>query len=436
MQDSENKTENRIVGLLFYIIVITTAIMVAPLVYELAENYSFNGRASAAGVNLASGEKNAKNKNYTVQENTIDISELKNTEFGTLTPISAKVSNSGELVLFCSYRAEIINASQNGQPEEPKQYETRLQIAAIKNLAESDGSDGHFNAKGDVEVYGRALSARYDLLESVQSGDYIFTDFDDGTFFMSNAKTAFLFDVENMKMAANYAYPPNYAVYHSALSPNKEMLALAAEEGFFIENLNGADAAAEINNFDLKELISATVNANGVKITVRYPFWSSDGSRIFYKLYADENVKNAGVTTTSPGGNEQLATLECGDFLFMDDDLIFYYFSSTSGANPTSFRCGHFNVNERKMNDVMRSQVYYFDVDISPNGTLLAALSHNGNLVKISVIEIRTKKLIYSCLYSEIYDFSFSPDGKNVAIYGRESGRNTLKTLNMDWTEE
>lgn len=431
MRDFENRTENRIIGVLVYVIVITTALMLAPLVYELAENYSYD-KISASGEKVAAGEKITKNKNYTVVENTIDISGLKNTEFGALTLITAKILNSGDLVLFCSYRAEI-TAALSG--EAPAQYETRLHIAAIKKPEQIQSPDNYYNARGDIEVYSRALSSRYSLLDSVQGGDYIFTDFGDGTFFFSNNKTAFLFDAEQMKMAAAYAYPPGYHVYHSALSPSKEMLALATEEGFFINNLKTADPA--INHFDLKELISATVNANGVKMTVRCPFWSSDGSRIFYKLYADEIVKNAGLTTTSPGGNEQLTALESGDFLFMNSDLIFYYFSSTTGTNPgILFRCGYFNVNEKKMTDVMRSQVYYFDVDISPNGTFLAALSYNGNLVKISIIDIRTKKLIYSCLYSEIYDFSFSPDEKNVVVYGREDGRRTLKTVNIYWTEE
>ncbi|MCL2813114.1 MAG: hypothetical protein FWD23_00790 [Oscillospiraceae bacterium] len=430
MQDSENKTENRIIGVLVYVIVITTALMLAPLIYELAENYSYD-KISISGEKVAAGEKITKNKNYTVLENTIDISELKNTEFGPLTLITAKILNSGDLVLFCSYQVETAAASS----EAPAQYETRLHIAALKNLKQVQSPDNYYNAKGDIELYGRALSARYNLLDSVQGGDYIFTDFGDGTFFFSNNKTAFLFDAEQMKMAATYAYPPNYHIYHSALSPDKQLLALAAEEGLFINNLKTAKAAP--NYFELKELISSTVNANGIKMTVRYPFWSSDGSRIFYKLYADENVKNAGLTTTSPGGNEQLTALESGDFLFMNSDLIFYYFSSTTGTNPgILFRCGYFNVNERKMADVMRSQVYYFDVDISPNGTFLAALSYNGNLVKISIIDIRTKKLIYSCLYSEIYAFSFSPDEKNLVVYGRENGRRTLKTVNMDWTEE
>ena len=427
--------ENKIVGALVYVIVIVTVVMVAPLIYELAENYSSDKKALTAGESAAPGEKVTKNKNYTAVENTIDISGLKNTgtEFGALTPVAAKVTNRGDVILFCSYLAVL----DSGQDETaPAQYEPRLQIAAIKHLRVADGGpDGYYNAKGDTEVYSRPLPARYNLLESVQGGDYIFTDFGDGTFFMSNSKAAFVFDLENMKTAAHYAYPPNYHVYHSALSPNREMLAIASEEGFFINNLKNTNAP--MNHFDIKELISATVNANGVRMTVRHPFWSGDSSRIFYKLYADENVKNAGVTTTSPGGNEQLTALECNDFLFMDNDTIFYYFSSTTGTNPgILFRCGYFGVNDRKMTDVMRSQVYYFDVEVSPNGSLLAALSYNGNLVKMSIMDIRTKKLIYSSLYSEIYDFSFSPDGKNVVVYGKENGRKTLKTINLDWTEE
>jgi len=427
------KKESRSFGALVYIVAIVTAAMIFPLIYELAESYSYTSEKTI-GESEVSGERNAKNKNYSVIENTIDLSMLKNTEFGALSLVSARVLNSKSLVLFCSVRIEL-DAGEGGEYAPPS-YETRLQIAALKNLRDSeDGGEGYYNAKGDLEIYGRALPARYGLLESVQSGDFVFTDFGDGTFFMSNSKNAFLFDADNMKMAANYPYPPNYNIYQSAMSNNKEMLALAAEEGFFINNLKESNLA--INYYDLKELIATTTNDNGVKLTARYPMWSSDDSRIFYKLYADDSIKNAGVTATSPGGNEQLVALDCSDFLFMANDSIFYYFSSSTANTATGpgilFRCGYFSPSEKKMSDIMRSQVYYFDVDISQNGNLLAALSYNGNLVKLSIIDIFTKKLIYSCLYSEIYDFSFSPDEKNLLVYGTADGKKSLKLINIDW---
>ncbi|MCL1857812.1 MAG: hypothetical protein FWF92_01085 [Oscillospiraceae bacterium] len=467
MNSSSNskKTESKFLNAIIYFIVIITVAMVAPLVYKFADDYS-NSRISSQGSKEIVNEKNTKIRKYTIVENTINISGLRDTESGALNLITAKITDSGDIILFCSSRVEITppvipvviidededeNKNDNGAEsgaqsitqEKEKEYETILRIAAVKNIKNAEniidridnndnsGAPTKIETAGDIEVYTRAI--RYNFLESLQAEDYIFKDFSDGTFFMSNSKSAFLFDINSMKIINSYSYPQNYHVYNTALSNSKETFALATEEGFYVSAVN---AYMGIESSNMKEII-APVNINGVSQSARYPIWSNNDERIYYKLYADNYVRYAGVTTPSPGGNEQLTALDCNNFLFLNDDLIFYYFPPGTEANPgNTFRCGYFNVSDKKMTEVMKSQIYYFDIGVSSNGNHLAALSYNGTMIKISVIDIRTKKLIYSSLYNEIYDFSFSPDEKNIIIYGRADNRRTLKVINIDWTEE
>ena len=449
--NNRGKKESKALNALVYFIVIITVAMIAPLVYQFADSYS-NSRPLTQNDSEVVNVRNTKNKKYSVIEKTIDISGLKNTDYGNLDLITAKVMDSGDIILFCSALA--VKNTGDSDTENLKieyiEYEDVLRIAsiknritAIKNIKNKDENDeNNINSRavteieisGDIEIYSRALPVRYNLLESLRNEDYIFKDFTDGTFFMSNNKAAFVFDVNAMKISVNYTYPANYSVYQSSLSNNKEMLALATEEGFFVGNLK--DSNMTLNSSNMKELI-APVNINGIKLSARYPVWSNDDEHIYYKLYADNFVRNAGVTTSSPGGNEQLTALDCNNFLFLNNDSVFYYFLSGTEATPgNQFRCGYFNVSEKKMTDVMKSQVYYFDIDVSSRGTHLAALSYNGNMIKISIIDIRTKKLIYSSLYGEIYDFSFSPDEKNVIIYGSNENEKSLKVININWTEE
>lgn len=445
-QKKEN--ESRFFNALVYIIVIITVAMIAPLVYKFADEYS-NSMISTQKDKEVIKETAPKNRKYTVADNTIDLSGLRNTEFGTLSLVTAKITDDRNIILFCSSRIEIeteteINAGETSgnSPYAPKEYETLLRIASVKNIetinikdAEdnfgSSGADIETESAGDIQIYSRAV--RYNFLESVQDGDYTFKDYGDNTVFISNNKIAFLFDTDRIRVTANYTYPNKYHIYQTALSNDKEMLALATEEGFYVASLN---ANMGLSASNMKEII-APVNINGVNRSARYPVWSDSDERIYYRIYADNRVQSAGVTTPSPGGNEQLTALDCNNFLFLNNDSIFYYFLAGTEANPGNmFRCGYFNMGEKKMTDIMKSQVYYFDIDVSSKGTHLAALSYNGNMIKISIIDIRTKKLIYSSLYGEIYDYSFSPDEKNLIIYGKADNKKTLKVINIDWTEE
>jgi len=158
-------------------------------------------------------------------------------------------------------------------------------------------------------------------------------------------------------------------------------------------------------------------------------------------MYEDNIIRNAGVTASSPGTNEQIRELESNNFIYLNsenNDLIFYYFPINPANQNKFFRCGYFSRSERKMTDVMKSQINYFDIEISSNGTFFAALSHNGNKIKISVISLEDKKLIYSdaVSYDAVLDFSFSPDEKRFIIYGTENRERTLRVINIDWTEE
>ena len=431
MNGSQQNTESRLLNALVYIIVIITVAMITPLVYKFADDYS-NSRTSNQSNKEVVRDNSSKNRKYTVAENTIDISGLKDAEYDILDLITAKITDDKNIILFCSSLNEItpvINDNEDSQDNVdtqyiPKEYETVLRIGLIR--------DNNIDNIDDIADYSRVI--RYDFLESMQNEDYIFKDFSDGTFFMSNSKSAFLFDLNTMKTVNNYTYPKNFHVYHTALSNNKEMLAMATEEGFYVAALN---AYMGLTSSNMKEIIAPVVNASGVSLSARYPVWANNDERVYYKLYADNYIRNAGVTTPSPGGNEQLSALDCNNFIFLNNDSVFYYFIPGTEANPgDSFRCGYFNISDKKMTEVMKSQVYYFDIDISSNGNHLAALSYNGNMIKISVIDIHTKKLIYSSLYNEIYDFSFSPDEKNVIIYGRTDNKKTLKIINIDWTEE
>jgi len=437
------KKESKFLDALVYFIVVITIAMIAPLVYKFADDYA-NNRISALGDKEIAIEKSMKNRKYTFVENTVDLSRLRNTEFGALNFIAAKVTNEGDVVMFCSSRVmKTTGNEETGFKEAP---ENVLRIALVKKntdaenviggsyAADGEADTGVAYADGNIIASRRTYPARYNLIESIKSKDYVYKDYADGTFFLSNNKTAFLFDTQKMRTLSDYMYPADYHIYQTALSNNKKMVALASAEGFFV-------GAPDMYNMSLapaymKELIAA-VNVNGVVMSARHPSWSGDDGLIYYKLYADENVRNAGVTTTSPGGNEQLTSLNGKNFIFLNNDSVFYYFlqNSETGAD-NQFRCGYFNIVDKKRTEVMRSQIDYFDINVSSNGTHLAALSRNGNLVKISIIDIRTKKLIYSSLYSEIFDYSFSPDEKNVIIYGRADGKKTLKVISIDWTEE
>ena len=428
-----NSQSAKLTNALVYFIIITTVVMLAPLVYKLAGEYSDNIWAASSGDREAVNERAARNKQFTVAERTVDISGLRNTEFGALSLISAKITDGGDIILFCSGRAEAAAAgtATATTPTPTAEPEEIMRIAALTNTAHAADEESGV-LYGELAVSARAFRNHWP--DSLRNKDYIFKDYGDGTFFMSNSRTAFLFDTPSMRAAENYSYPYNFNVYHSALSNDKEKLAIAAEEGFFIGNPK--ESSMPLGASNMKELIAA-VNAGGVIMTARNPVWSSDDERIFYKLYADNFVRYAGVTAASPGGNERLTALDASNFIFLKDDTVFYYISSDAAASPVNlFRCGYFNLNERRMQDVMKSQVFYFDVDVSSGGAHFAALSHNGNMIKISVIDILTKKLIYSSLYSEIYDFSFSPDEKNIIIYGRADNRRTLRVINIDWTEE
>ena len=402
------KKENKILDALIYIIMIATLIMLAPLIARFANNYSLNSPV-VLNEGESISERVTRNRRYTVTETKININALKYTEFGALNLMSAKIADCGTVIMFCESPLE--DADRPGST-------TRI---AVWN-------------SGEINVFERRI--RSGLYDSILNRNYVYKDYGDGTVFISNNMIAFLFDFEELKYVEHYMLPDSLNIYQAVLSNNKDRLAVAAEEGFFIYDIYPQGAP-------LKELIASS-SSGGVLITAREPVWAAGDDYIFYKSYADNFIRNAGMTTDSPGGNEQLAGLDSTNFLFIkggadfDNDMIFYYFSS--GSEPYQenlFRCGFFNpFGDRRMAEIMKSQVYYFDIDISPRGTHLAALSHNGNVIRINIIDIRTKKQIYSAMYEAVYDFSFSPDERNFIIHAMSEGEEILKFIEIDWIEE
>jgi hypothetical protein len=428
------KKENRILSVLIYLIVIITAVMTLPLVFRFAGDYANIRRplTQGDGDSALDRSRTARNRRYSAGEAAvIDISWLAETEYGALELITAKALNGGCVILFCSEPAG--NNSQ-GQA---------MRIAVVRNAGaageQTAGADpDHASASASIS-FSVSRAVRHGFAESVRNKDYVFKDYGDGTVFMSNNNYAFLFDAGTMRIIEQYQYPQGYKIYQTALSNSKNMIAIASEQGFFVADLTSPSFlhSSALSPSNMKEIISARNDVSGAALTARLPVWSDDDEYIFYRLYADETVRNAGMTAPSPGGNEQLASLESANFIFLGGGNIFYYFSQGAGTGTGDlFRCGFFNINEKRMTDVMRSQVHYFNIDVSSSGSLLAALSRNGNLIRMSVIDIHTKRRVYSSLYSEIYDFSFSPDEKNFIIYAEEGGIKTLKVINIDWTEE
>ena len=394
--------QNKLLDAFLYIIMIATLIMLAPLIARLADSYSFNSPV-ALNEGENTGERAVRNRKYTVNETYVNISQLKYTDYGALNLLSAKITDGGKIIMFCESPSDDIGRTGNT---------TRIAVWD----------------SGEISVLERRI--RSGLYNSMINKNYVYKDYGDGAVFISNPSVAFLFDFEELEFIENYMLPSNMNIYQVVLSNNKERLAVAAEEGFYIYEVSSQGTP-------LKELIASSVS-NEVLTTARDPVWSSLDNYIIYKSYADNFIRNAGMTTDSPGGNEQLTGLDSNNFLFLANDIIFYYFSS--GSEPyqeNMFRCGFFDpFGDKRMIDVMKSQVYYFDINISSRGTHLAALSHNGNVIRINIIDIRTKKQIYSEMFEAVYDFSFSPDEKNFIIHAKAEGEDILKLIEIDWVDE
>ena len=416
----KNKTESRRSEFFVYIILIVTLVMIAPLIWTFAENHSLGAPLLHAH---GEGERHheripQRSRRYTVTQTQVPAYLLRDTRHGALNLLVAKVTDSGSVIMFV---------------EAPRQYSERfghaIMIAVWDNRRDYDNYSDYDDYDEQLRFFPRYL--RSGLLESFANGDYVFKDYGGGVIFVSNGQTAFLFDYERM-VIEHFMLPQHLDIYQAALSNNKTMLAIAAREGFFVDDVT-------LPGEPLKELITSS-SPGGVLITARHPVWSQNDEYIFYKTFADEHIRNAGVTTILPGGNQQLLSLDSTNFTFLRDDSnrIFYYFSS--GSTPyqeNMFRCGFFDpFGDRRMVDAMRSQVHFFDVAVSPRGTHLAALSYNGNMIRVIIIDIRTKHQIFSALYDDVYDFSFSPDERNFIIRARSDGAEVLSVINIDWEEE
>lgn len=379
-----------------------TMILLSPLIYMIVIRFLNVNISDTAdmGKTTHQGEVSViKAKNYSCIEHILDLTIIENMNYSLLT---ANVTNNADGILFCG---EVMSNERIGEVLRIVKFQKNEEMTAYK----------HF------------LPNRF--LEKVREQDFVYKDYGDGYIYIADNEDAYLFDLEEMKVAETYFFPTRYEIYQAILSNDKTMIALATDRGLFVTEVQGSAQP--------KELISAIENVGGVKTLPKNLVWSSNDEYIYYSLYADGYIKNAGRTPLSLGANEQFAALENTKFYVLNDDSIFYYYSTNYHTSfENLFRCGYFNVNDRKMTDAIKSNIYYFDIRVGSGGTHLAALSYNGKMKKISVIDIKTKKNIYSALYEDIYKFAFSPNEKNIIIHGLRNGKEDLRIIEINWIEE
>jgi len=392
--------KSKIFDLAIYFIFATTMILLSPLIFMLVMRFlNINIQESADMTKANQSEINiTKARNYSYVEHSIDLGIIENLDYKLVT---AKVTDNSDGIFLCS---------------EVRQGDSLIEILRILKV----------EREGETKICNTSLSNR--LLQKIRAKEYSYKDYGDGYIYLAGNEYAYLFDLDDVSIAERYSFPQEYNIYHAALSNDRTMTALATDRGLFVDDVSGLTPP--------KELISATINVSGVKTLPKNPVWSVNDEYIYYTLYADTYIKSAGRTPLSLGANEQFAALENTNFYVLNNDSIFYYHSANYHTSfENLFRCGYFNVTDRKMTDMIKSQIYYFDIRVSSDGTHLAALSYNGKLKKISVIDIKTKKNIYSALYDDIYEFEFSPNEKNIIIYGVKSGIEDLRIVEINWEE-
>jgi len=392
--------DSNLFDIIIYFIFTATMIMLLPLIFIIVMRFlNINIKETADIIKGVQGEVNIiKAKKYSYAEHNLDLSAIKNMGYRLL---AANVTNNADGILFCGEMRENVV--------------TREVLRIVK-----------FKTDGEAEAYKNYLSNRF--VEKIKKKEYVYKDYGDDYIYLANDETAYLFDIYEMMTEKIYYLPREYGIYQAMLSNGKEMMALATDKGLFVTDTEFKYP---------KELITAIENVSGVKTVPKYPVWSSDDEYIYYTLYADNYIKNAGRTPLALGANEQFTSLENTNFYVLSNGSIFYYYSTSYQTSfENMFRCGYFNVTDRKMIDMIKSHIYYFDIKVSSEGTHLAALSYTGKMKKISVIDIKTKKNIYSAIYDDIYEFAFSPNEKNIIIYGQKRGEENLRIIEIDWIEE
>lgn len=398
----ENQKELKLLDVTVYFIFIITMLLLSPLIFTIILRFSNTAETADANKTGYSSMSVQKEKKYSYTETVVPLSNLQKMHYML---IASNVTNEADGILFC------------------------------REMSDDEREDGAFRIvkltkDGNIKSYRYHLPMQF--VQEIKDKNYIFKDYGDGFIYLSDSENAYLFDVgfgtETITLAETYSFPVGNTIYQAVLSNDKTKMALATEKGLFI-----SDAKMTY----IKELISSVETVNGIKTLPKNPVWSAGDDHIYYTLYADGYIKNAGRTPLSLGGNEQFTSLENTNFYVLNDGSIFYYYSTNYQTGYENlFKCGYFNATDKKMTDMIKSKIYYFDIKVSSAGNCLAALSYNGKLKKISIIDIKTKKTIYSSIYEEIYDFAFSPNEKNIIIYGRKDKKDDLRIVEMNWTEE
>ncbi|GHU35229.1 hypothetical protein FACS1894105_03500 [Clostridia bacterium] len=381
---------------LICLIILGTFALAAPFLRKYAENIT-PGMAEK-NADPMSSSVSTRTREYNVTSFDVDITVLLDENGYRITPLAAKPFEGGTLI-FCRGTAVSAGTASSNR------------IRAV--FVSSDGKTkllDHFSYEAQ-------------FVEAFESGQYIYEDRGEGKFFISSGKAAFIYDTAKETRVNAYVYPQEFTVIHSALSHSGAYLAIAANEGLFI-----LDTASNT----VKELVASS-SVSSVPLVPKFPLWSPDDGNIYYSMYAGDRVKNAGMCATLPGANEQLTGLDSTNFTFLQNGSLFYYYSQSSETELEDlFRCGYYNLAERRAADVMKSKAYYFGVGISQNGTHLATLSNNGNMVKFAVSDITSKKTIVTALFDEVYDFAFSPDENSVTVRARNGVSMVARVIQID----
>lgn len=396
--NKENKNNDSFSLLSIGIIIIITLILLVPLVAEVRDKIPFFSLKSDTNPKTSAVGEELPKKTYKTNVKYIGFSFPGKGEAELL---AVKARNNGEIIFIYN--------------EETEYYGSSVRIMK-KSISSSE----------DGEEIIPLVSSYYfpeTFCDSIKEGNYTYIDFEDDYIFISNNKSGYLINAVTMKVEKLYRLPKEYNIYQSALSGGRDKIAFTAESGLYISD-------CDFEN--IKELVSTVYTLNNTVITSQFPVWAKDDEYIFYRLYVNGKMNGIGKTSASPGNNRQHTGIGNLRFEFQSGDKIFYHQSSNSATDfENQFICGYFDLETKEMKVKIKSSVYYYDIMTGNDGNFIAALSNNGLLKKLNIIDIYSKKIIYYDLFDYITEFCFSPDETKLIIRAVKEGEDILTLVDI-----
>lgn len=391
--NKKNKNNDRFPSVSIGVIIIITLLLLVPLIAEVREKIPMFSLKRDIDPKTSAVKEESSNKIYKTNIKYIAFSLPGNTDAELLT---VRARNNGEIVFIY---------------QEEEEYYGNVVRMMKNSIGDRDGE----------EVISSLVSNYYfpkTFYDSIKEDNYTYIDFADDFIFLSNNKAGYLINAVTMKREKLYKFPQEYNIYQSVLSGNREKIAFTAESGLFISD-------CDFEN--IKELVSTVYTLNNTVITSQFPVWAKNDEYIFYRLYVNGNMNGIGKTSVSPGNNRQHIGIGNMRFEFLSGDRIFYHQSSNSATGvENQFMCGYFDLDTKEMKDKIKSSVYYYDIKTGNNGNFIAALSNNGLLKKLNIIDVYSKKIIYYELFDDIIEFCFSPDETKLIIRAVKDGEEVL----------